>query len=76
MEINDNFPWMTFLTVVVGLIVVIVGGIVVILNNMTFEQYLDAITKFAFAVGGVAVGRGLAKKPVDRATIINNPPSQ
>lgn len=59
MNFNDTFPWMTFLTVVIALVIVAVGGIVVILGNLTFDEYLNDLTKFAVGVGLVAVGRGI-----------------
>lgn len=61
-EVNIDLEkgnWMTLLIVVAAIIILVIGGVAVILNNLTFETYLNDIEKFAIAVGLTAIGRGL-----------------
>jgi hypothetical protein len=60
---QERFPWITLVVVVIALIVVAVGGVVVILGNMTFEEYLDALIKFAAAAGLTGIARGIRYRP-------------
>lgn len=56
----DQFPWATAVMVCLVAIAAIVGGGVVLFGNgLTFQEYLDLLTKFAGAVGLLAIGRGL-----------------
>jgi hypothetical protein len=55
----EHGNWMTLLIIIVAIIILLVGGVAVILNNLTFETYLNDIEKFAIAVGLTAIGRGL-----------------
>lgn len=55
----DHANVATVMILALGLVVVIIGGIVVILGNMTFEEYLNTLWKFAGAVGLLAIGRGI-----------------
>jgi hypothetical protein len=55
----ETFPWATAVMVVLVAIAAGVGGAVVIAGNMTFQDYLDQVAKFAGAVGLLAVGRGI-----------------
>lgn len=66
MKINDNVPWMTITILVIAIIIVGIGGVAVILNNLTFEMYLNDLEKFAIGVGVVAVGRGIRKGGLPR----------
>lgn len=59
-KLNEWGP-MTVLTILVALVVVGVGGAVVILQpeTLSFNAYLEYLQKFAYAIAGVAAGRGL-----------------
>lgn len=51
----------TVFLLAIALLVVLVGGIVVITHpeTLTFNQYLDQLTKALIALAGLAVGRGI-----------------
>lgn len=60
--LNDalrHFSWITFLVIVVAIIVVVVGGIEVVKGDMTYEDWVNDLIKFAAAAGLTAIGRGI-----------------
>jgi hypothetical protein len=62
MESWNEFPWATFTVVFVTFVASVVGAGVVIWGDegaLSFEQYLDLLTKFAIGNGILAVGRGV-----------------
>lgn len=62
MNFNDKFPWATVTAVVLTVIAAIVGGLVVVIGDdgaLTFDQYLDAMSKFVIGIGILGVGRGV-----------------
>lgn len=53
----------TVMILIMVSIAVIIGGIVVIVGNLTFDEYLSQLWKFAGAVGLLAIGRGIKARP-------------
>lgn len=62
-NLNERFPWITMLVMVIALVVVIVGGIVVIEGNMSFEEYCRILVAFAAAAGLTGIARGIKYRP-------------
>lgn len=58
---------MTALMLILAIIVVAVGGVVVILGNMTYQDYLNVLWKFAGALGLLGIGRGIASNKTPSA---------
>lgn len=59
---NRDFPWATFGVLGLTSIIAIVGGAVVIWGHpgaLSFNEYVDAMWKFALAAGVLGVGRGV-----------------
>jgi len=60
--ISSEFPWATFGVVVLTSVIAIVGGGVVIWGHpgaLSFDDYVNAMWKFAAAIGLLGVGRGV-----------------
>lgn len=59
-KLNQWGP-MTVLLVLVVAVVVLVGGVVAVVNpdSLSFDQYLDSLTKAAVGIGVLGVGRGI-----------------
>lgn len=60
-----DLPIATIVLAALAVIVAVVGGIIVVLgpqhgaDGLTFNEYVDALSKFAIGVGLLGVGRGL-----------------
>jgi len=64
MKLDPEFPWATVTVITITLIVAIAGAIVVIFGKdgaLTFDQYLEALSKFIIGVGILGVGRGIRR---------------
>lgn len=59
--LGEQPPVATILVGVAVLIVVIAGALVTIINpdSLSFDQYLDALSKAAIGAGALGIGRGI-----------------
>jgi hypothetical protein len=59
---SPEFPWATALVVVIVLIASLAGAGVVVFGDsgaLSFNDYLDYMTKFVIGLGILGVGRGI-----------------
>jgi hypothetical protein len=66
----NNAPVATYLAATLTVIAAVFGGLVVLFGSghgsdgLTFNQYLDAMSKFVIGIGILGVGRGLLGRRV------------
>lgn len=60
MHTLDRAPIATTIILILVAVAAIAGAVAVGLGSISFQDYLDALAKFAGAVGLLAVGRGIS----------------
>lgn len=60
--LNTDKPIVTYLIVAIAVIVVGTGAVSVITDGITYQEWLDQLTRFAVGAGLVGIGRGIAAK--------------
>jgi hypothetical protein len=71
-RLSNDTPWMTIAMALIVVIAATAGGVVTIVNPdaLSFEDYLDKLSKIAFAVAGLGAGRAIRKGLQARAGVI------